>query len=138
LWQIAKVQARAGDAAGAAVTSEQAVRAAASIAEPSRKARILGRIAEVQAEAGDAAGAARTLEQALRAGATITDPSEKSEVLYVIADVKAKAGDVPLLNTAGSSCKQGSLSGLAQASPAPSLCSRPQKHPASGSISKRS
>ena len=99
LTEIAVVQSRAQDAAGALATAQQAL--GTPVAGKAEVAALsdLSALMAVQVEAGDRTGAAQTLGQILRL-AVLSDKRET--VLITVATAQAKGGDVKAaLKTAG-------------------------------------
>ena len=116
---IARVQAKAGDIAGALSTARSigedrprawalnavakvqakvgdiagALSTARSIGEGRPRAWALNAVAEAQARAGDSHGAARSIAEALSTARSISDTVDRVFSLHHIAEAQAKAGD---------------------------------------------
>jgi hypothetical protein len=101
LREIAVLQAKAHDQAGARSTCAQALDVVSKIENPSWKISALVEIAKAQVEIGDGSGSGKTLEQALQTVAKVKDGvtgiagiARLPNALAEIAAVQAMAGDI--------------------------------------------
>jgi len=93
LMQIAMVQSKTGDSAGARKTCQEALALAETFANDRFKVRSLTNVALAQREAADRAAALQTVRQAEQAAAAIQDAQEKGNALMDIIQAQTLFGD---------------------------------------------
>lgn len=97
MWSIAESQARAGDAAAAVATAEQA-------GTPVYVALSLAAVADVLAQRGKAEDARRAIEAARQRLAQIDDPYDQSWASHYLAEAHLELGDVAAARATAEAC----------------------------------